>query len=396
MKARRLALPAVAVALVALFHLTAWGSYADFSASIDFNRGALEDFMGPYYTTAGNVLAGDGPARGFYYSPFFALLLAPLGSLEPGPASWIWLAIEFLATAALVLLPLALVRPRTSRGLAAYLCAAGLSFPLVHNLHWGQVSVPLTAAMLAALVAWQRGRRRTSSWVLAVPVAIKFYPALVLAHFVLREEWRHVARTLAIAVLLGAALPTVVLGPAETWEFYRAVGAGLREAQGGGWGDAPSKQHAPAVLARLLGVEGRGAYAALQGLSYAAALGALVLARRVGREPGAAGAPTAWAVLLCAFPLVLSPCWPHYFAWLPFAQLCVASRGGAATRAVVALSAVLASAPFFRWQGSPADYGNAGWLLLANVLVLCAAALPRARSVTRAPRPGADPAGAGA
>lgn len=378
MSPRSALLPAAAVVLVALFHLLAWGSYAEFSASVDFNRGALEDFMGPYFTTARGVLAGEGSADGFLYSPLFALLLVPLGALEPGPASWAWLVVELCATVALIALPLLIVRPRTARGLAAYLLAAGLSFPLVHNLHWGQVSVPLTALILAALVALERGGRGAARVLLALAAAIKFYPAFVLAHFALREEWAEVAWTLLFIALFGLGVPALVLGPAEAWAFYETVAARLRAAHGTGWADSTNMQHAPAVLARVLGVESAGGFAALRVASYACALGALALARRAangGREDATA---TSFALVLCALPFVLSPCWPHYFAWLPFAQLCIARRGGPLARGLVGLSAILASAPFFRWSGTPEDYGRAGWLLAANALVLLAAiARPR-------------------
>ena len=57
------------------------GSYEVFSSSVDFNQGALEDFMRVYLPAADGFAAGHEPVAGFLYAPFFPWLLQPLAKL---------------------------------------------------------------------------------------------------------------------------------------------------------------------------------------------------------------------------------------------------------------------------------------------------------------------------
>lgn len=371
MKHARPELLGLAALAALVVHGCLWGwSYADFSRSIDFNAGPLEDFMGPYLGTARAVAAGRAPAPGFLYGPFFAVLLQPFARLSPAAASWTWLALELLSTGALVGLALRIVRPSPVVA-ASYVFVALLAFPLVHNLHWGQVGVPLAALVLAACHLHLRGRPVLAAWALALATAIKFHPALFLMPLLLAGERRAVAHFVVACALFLLAAPAAAFGLDTTLEIYRSSGSAVAAATRV-WEDAPNAQYFGFVTARWMGAtprDSRVLYAAA-GVLWAG-LNLMLAARRLrlGR-PGAH--LDAYALVAVGLPLMVYPSWPHYLALLPFAQLVVLARRARDPLAwgAVAISAVIAGAPFFRWIGDPAAYGRSGWLLAAHLVLL--------------------------
>lgn len=381
-------LAAVAAAAV---HLLAWdASYATFSRSVDFNDGALEDFVGFYLPQGRTILESGRPVEGFFYSPSFALLLAPLSALDPGVASWIWLALELVTTAALIAAGLAAARPRPRWLGPAYVFAALVSFPLAHNLHWGQVSVLLALLVVLAAAADVRGGTYMAAACIGLAAAVKFYPALFLLVFVVREDWRPAWIGAASALLLLVAVPAAVLGPGATIDFYRSVLGGLEraEASSGLWAEAWNRQVLPAVLARWTGAGGRWAVLGFAALGWLLAAAVLVLARRAPARGTPEGRALAFVAVALSLPLVVGPSWPHYFALLPFAWIVLAAAGRD-DRLVLALtgaSALLASVPFFRLVGDPESYGRAGWLLVADAALIAALARVVLRPA-RAPQP---------
>ena len=365
---------AVAVLLALAVHAVLWSGSAEvFSSSIDFNSAPLEDFMGPYYGTARSLAVGQGPAPGYFYGPFFALFVLPFAHLGPGPASWIWLALEVLASAALIVLGLLVVRPRSVGLAAGFTFVALLAFPLAHNLHWGQVGTPLGALVLGAVLAHARGAPCAAAWLLGAATAIKGYPALFALAFALERDRRALGHFLLALAVCALGLPALVFGVERTLELWSDSYAALRAAASatGPWRAAPNKQFLGAVLARLLDVRGASGAAACAVVSLA--LAGLIVACAARRARGSAPqAPSALAARLAlALPLVVSPSWPHYLTLLPFAQLELAARRGEAwSRALIALSVALSSCVFFRAIGDPAAYGHAGWLAWAHVALI--------------------------
>lgn len=405
---RRLSLALVALltalALVA-FHCLAWGSWAEFFAGIDFNDQPFEDFLGFYLPMGQRVGALDGPVPGFYYSPAFALALSLFAGLEQLRAVWVWLGVEVLATLGLLALPLWLapesVASRTGglggagldgtglggdelggdglggereqRARAFYLVAAGFSFPWLHNLHWGQVSVLVGLSVLAGFLFYQRGRQLLAGFCFALAIAIKFYPALFLLPFLIRGERRLLASTAGFSLLLLVLLPLSALGAEGTTHFYEGIVRGLQAASEspGLWAEAANKQYMPAVVLRLLGVEGPAPELARALVWLGAALFLGVLAWIWRRRPGPVRAEE-FAALALALPLVSSPSWPHYFVLLPFACLVALRACRPWARALVLPAALLSSVLVFRACADSQAYGHSGLLLWADLLLLVA------------------------
>ncbi len=117
----------------------------------------------------------------------------------------------------------------------------------------------------------------------------------------------------------------------------------------------------------------------------------------------------AFALLFLGLPLAVETSWPHYFVYLPFAQTLVALeiepllRNRVAksplvwlTAALLLVSIVLASMPFFQLIGRWQDYSQYGVLFIANLSLLLAAHALTLRPAVRSGRPAAaaEPAGA--
>lgn len=369
---RRVAGYACAVLAAFLVHGFLWSfSLEVFQGSIDFNSSIFEDFIGPYYETARALSEGRAPAPGFLYGPFFGVLLLPLAGLDAMAASWLWLGLQALSIVGIIHCALGLAGRRI-RGAATgptFTFLVLLSFPLVHNLHWGQVGLPLLALVLAAARLQAQGRSASAAWTLGLASAVKFHPAFFLVTLgVDRRAWVHAILALVTFLFV---VPALTLGPQAAIEIYTSSLSGLRAAvaPAGGWTDAANSQYFGAVASRWLGMESRTAELILSctGLAWSGANVVLAVRRlRGGDDLGA------WALLVVSVPLLVYPSWPHYLVGLPFVQLAAWVRrpGDHVGRIAVLASVAISSAPFFRWCGGQEVYGAAGWLLAAHLALL--------------------------
>lgn len=363
MSARR-ALPLLLGLLLGLLTTALlFGSRARFHREMDFNRGALEDFRHFYYPTARGFLDSGEATEGFLYPPSLALALVPLARLDLESAAAVWWGLELVATAVLIGAVLVLTRPGPRlAGVAAFLCVT--SVPLAHNLHWGQVSILLGLAVLAAVLAELRGHPRLAVLAVALAAAVKLYPLLFLAvPLARREPFRVLGGLLAAASLV--VLPSALaIGPGETVEFLRQVGEELARRRPF-YFEAPNAQALGPVLHRWLGLEGT--WLAWVGLVLFLAQGPRLV--RWARDP-----LRAYALVAASLPLVVEPHWPHYLVLLPFVQTVCLTRGGGdrTTLALAGLSALLSSLVVFRLLEDPEAYGGAGLLAVANGLALLA------------------------
>lgn len=386
MSVLRRCLPYVAALVAAgAVYLAAFEGYDHFSRSIDFNRGPFEDFTGPYYRMGQRVFEDPRPAPGFLYSPAFAIAMGLLVEAQGRASVWTWLALEVASSLLVVLLPLALVRLPAAGWRALYLAVALLSFPLVHNFHWGQVSVAIVALLLAAILALDRGRPLVAGALFGAAVATKFHPLVFLAALAVQRHWRALRWSARWIVLLLAGVPLVVLGWPATLEFYRRIADALAHASATPelWGEAPGKQTFADVAGRWIGggigggIEAEAWKPALRWVGIAWTAAHLFWLRFL-QDQGRTESVETFALVFLSTPLWCSPSWPHYFAYLPFCQLVLFARALArapGARRTVALAAILASVllaslPVFLWVGDPARYGALGLLFAAHLALL--------------------------
>jgi len=393
-------LPALAVALLGVvaavaFYRVVYGSVAELVAALDHCQELYCDFTRQYYTTGRDILATGQPANGYFYSSFFALLLAPFGRVAPETAVQLWTLVQLLGIALLLLPALDFGRESPAAG-ALYVILLAFSMPLLHNLKWGQVSTLVTGGAFAALFLYRRGRLTAAAVVLALAAAVKYYVAIVAVAFLLRREWR-LLLTLAIAFLvLWLVVPTVALGPAGNAAFYATVRERVAHAMTTWMPEDINAQYLPSVAGRWLGTAAGRPFWRLLGYGLFG-LNLLAVARLVWRR-GPRDVEWAFALLFLGLPLAIDTSWPHYFVYLPFAQTLVwlALREATGwTRRLAAfllsVSVVLASMPFFALVGRWQDYSQYGILFVANLGLLITAHALTLRPAARSGRP-ASPA----
>lgn len=382
--ARAFLLLALAAAGLVWFHRQAWPTLDAFALALDHDRSFQQDFLTHYWPTGHQILTDPRPVAGYYYTAFFALLLAPLGALPIEQAAPLWTLLQLATLAAFVAVVRALLRlgPAATCAFALLLAA---SHPVLHNLRWGQVSVLMAVASAASVLALRERRSVAAGVLLAFAAAIKVYPALFALLFVFRRDGRALVAFVLGTLAMGVALPVALLGPEQWWAFEVASREGIVRAQWAG-GDVNSQYFANVAL-RLgslffhhVGGRALGRFFAAAGV--AAAIGCGVLAWRLSRRPQADRLALPLVALYAALAFVVRTSWPHYFAWLPLAQAallawCFAPGPGPAgprrALAVLPLASFALSSVFgFRWFPDWNAYSSYGAPFVAQLPLLLA------------------------
>jgi len=408
----------VAVSAPLLFYWVTWGDLDAFVRAIDHCAVPMCDFALHYDRMARAVFTHAGPVPGFLYPPGFAIALGALAPLSPAHAALAWWGVQIASIGALAGCGWVLLDGGRRPVFVAYVAVLLTAYPVLHNLKWGQVSAPITALVLLALVLVRRASARAQAGaglLLAGAVAVKLYPVLFAPAVLRRERWRTVPWGTVTWFLVGAALfllviPALVLGAGETVDFYRAV---FRRYSPAFLTDI-NAQYAPAVANRWLYAAGdramvqlvvphalwplaagfaRHAEAVLAAVA-AAGAGIVVvnawLVASLWRRGGPHAAVWTFVVIAATLPFVVPTSWPHYFSHLPFCQAWVLHRlltdGGsrrvAVAKAVLLVlpSVALSSVVVFNAVGSWLVYNFFGGVFWANAFLLLAVytALPRA------------------
>lgn len=179
------------------------------------------DFRAYYYADLGNLYTGPFGQDAFLYTPAFAQVSAPLRLLPFEWALGLW----------------------TLASLLALVWLAGpwaLPAMLVLAPEWinGNVHIVMAAAVVSG--AW------------AFPAFTKASPAIGLAWYAFRGEWRYLARSLAILAAIFAV--SFALAPGLWFDWFRFVADSLAVGSAppvGGYIDVPLLVRLPLALALL-------------------------------------------------------------------------------------------------------------------------------------------------
>lgn len=159
--------------------------------------------------------AGAQMDRGGYIKPpLFAVALTPLAALRFDTARRVWCVLNhaFLIASVLMLAAALFPRGKERRALAAALILLALNAePVRAHMATGQTNLLVLTLVCAALWAHERGRDSVAGAALGVAVAIKLYPATLVAYFLWKRRWR-VALSACAAAAVCAAATVVVLG----------------------------------------------------------------------------------------------------------------------------------------------------------------------------------------
>lgn len=366
---------------VGVYYRFIWGSVGGFVAAMDFCDKLFCDFVVYYYEMGRQILSTKAPTVGFYYSPLFALFLAPFGALELKTAVVWWGVVMVATTAGLGILSYRTAPPESRVTIAGFLLLFVTSFPVLHNFKWGQVSVLLVLLVVASLVTYEKGHVVLSAILLALAVSVKYYPVIFLAYFLIHRDWKFVLAFMTSLVVFLFAVPAIVLGTDQTLGFLSQLMIESGEAQRAAGG--ANSQALKNVLARIIPV-GRDAVEVSRivfaAIGYLLLQGNLVLLFLMRKLPRHEGIIMSFMVLFLSIPLFVGTSWPHYLVYLPFCQTVAfemlrQTRGeGALRRRIMAslltVSVVLASVMMFNLLGSWERYNGAGLLFWSNMCLL--------------------------
>jgi Glycosyltransferase family 87 len=124
-------------------------------------------------------------------TPTALLLFMPFSRLAPETAHSIWIALNFVALIAALII---LIRPKYSGldlRMAILIAAIALLYaPVTENLIFSQRQFLILLLLVLMMRSLERGREATAGLLLAVAVAYRVFPVLIAGYFVMRRQWR--------------------------------------------------------------------------------------------------------------------------------------------------------------------------------------------------------------
>lgn len=190
----------------------AWDSA---TRSVDFpiyHRVARQILQGDYEFYPRALYVGSAvPAHGYRYAPAIAFLFVPLGLLSLEAAALLFFVLKVAAFAyvgALVARYLGVPGHHHRLMLASLLFVGGY---VAEEFRYGNFHFFSVALMAFAFVSASRGNVIGPSAALAVAIAAKLTPVLLLAYFAMRRRVAVCAATVGLVALIGV-LPAAVVG----------------------------------------------------------------------------------------------------------------------------------------------------------------------------------------
>ena len=256
-----------------------------------------------------------GPLHSNY--PPTAYLLTGVLTLVGAPArDYLWIGFnELLLLATLVALYAGIGRPKAIE-VVLVLTLALFTLPFSHNTYWGQINLFVLLMIVLAVLANQRGRPWLGGVALAAGIAIKVTPLALLPYFAWRRNWRLLAATALILVLLVGV--TLALGWGPRWpEYFDFIGSSGR---GTGFID---NQSLNGLLLRLWRPELSGypigplppAFLVVWYAADLVVLGFVVLALRGPRLSQPLKTWTEVAMILLVLPVLQPIAWFHHYVF---------------------------------------------------------------------------------
>ncbi len=172
-----------------------------------------------YYLTARLAREGVDPARAYEWiwlqrekdhrsidqrivglvpiTPFSTLAMWPIAHLPPLVAKHVWIAFNLA-----LLLPIALLlKDITGLSLLQIGILFAMSFPLHRNLLFGQYYILLLGILTAACWATQRRYSWLAGALVALGIAVKIFPILLVLYFLRKKAWKALSACLLVVTL---------------------------------------------------------------------------------------------------------------------------------------------------------------------------------------------------
>ena len=218
-----------------------------------------------WYDAGRRVLDGRSLAYlpHYRYPPTFAVLVAPLAALGFGAFFFVWYGLNVALFAGSLALAVRLVCSRTEdvfRTRYFWTPALLVSAYAIDNLFLGQTNILIMALLYWAYSDDMRGRQWRAGLPLGLAIAIKAFPAPLLAYYLYRLRLRAVAATMLFCALFLFVVPAPARGlgrnAGEVRDWVERVAAPyLSRGEAGDWGQHGvdlGNQSLPAVARRFL------------------------------------------------------------------------------------------------------------------------------------------------
>jgi hypothetical protein len=312
----------------------------------------------------------DPTISGYIYPPTLLPLFGAIARADYDTARAIWLALDVSAFALLIVVAALVSKGRRLEVVTAAVLLTMVSFPFFYHVHEGQIDMLVAALALSGFLLYPRWKGWPSAVLLALAVAIKVSPVLLVFVLCLYfRDWRFLVKVL----VCGVAVFLVSL-VAVDWALYREYALDIFPKISGSdpspYNQTPlrfwTKYPAMVKLGSALG------YAALLFLAW-------VMGRTTRRVPQAERRVDARterdAVLLLAVVLMLlfSPlAWQMAYVWVivPLALVLTAAPPKAKRWAVLLLAAGAALLSMRMWPYRGLDMTNMIGAAVAAVALL--------------------------
>ena len=362
-----------------------WRTFDGFVTAIDRGTQFMQDFVGHYYPMSIQILQNPVPVTGYYYPSFFAILLSPIGKLSQTEAMTVWGIIQFVCFISLCIFPGHRLLKLDKKEMIFFFFLCISSYPILNNIKWGQVSIPITLCVLAALFLSDNNKPVLAGILLGLATAIKFYPALFCVYFIFKRDLRALIAFGLATFVFYFAFPATILGFSGWLGFEKIIlydtshtkfvtydvnsqyftHVALR------WFELFFSQVPDAAFARVLKV-----------LGYTIAASCIAMAWLLTRKATSEKYNLPIAAIFLSLPFLLDTSWPHYFAYLPYCQTAIlayiisrfrTSDIGFKILIILPAGSMLLSSIFlFNVFMNWSIYNTYGMLFLANLLLLSA------------------------
>lgn len=265
---------------------------------------------------------------GWFYPPLLAILLQPLLWASKPLAVWTGLQLLLMLGLTQLLAKRIVMRNTIQSGLCA-LVIVTTSFPVLHSVKWGQISLFIAVGLIFVFYEW-RERKYVGPALLGLLGGLKIYPIYFLLLYLLEKKARLFLIALGAFIFFALVFPLLIIGPEATQQYYLRVQGGILAV----------KMMASSAGGQSVGVSAfRWFQDAVHVNSQNPVDGALLIDSQLLYILFLFGSPllifglifTAWkknfsgeritALIIVGVHLLISPGWHHYFAFFPFVWL---------------------------------------------------------------------------
>jgi hypothetical protein len=236
----------VFIVLLLAFGVVAANTSVDFSL---YHRAATQVLQDDYTLYPGELAAGGRPESTHYFKamPAIAWLFVPFALLPLPVASFLFFALKVVGLAGIVIMTARMANLPASRGwhvaAGATLAAGGF---VVEELRYGNAHILVMCALVFALYLIRNGRVMLPGALVAISIAIKVTPLLLVAYFALTRRIKVAAATIAVVGVL-LLLPAAVVGVDANGQLLTAFASSAQQ-----MADQPRNHSLRGVILRYL------------------------------------------------------------------------------------------------------------------------------------------------